>query len=641
MSEATRTNTAGTTIPTDASESLLIDGTDVRTKVGHVAKFNQDGDNNDLDDNIVLDDLDNYKKPKGSNEFVGLTKEELKQYIDNPKWKHVRLLIAILYILLLVLLLVGSILLIVFSPGCPPKPKLHWYQKEIIYEIDVMVFRDSNADGIGDIKGVQENLNYFEKNNIKSILFQSTIFNVTGGTSLHLDGQRAYDKKIDLLQIDPLVGSDNDLQDLLKIFNRRDMHFIIDLPLSSILDPNGKSWYGSTPLLNKIDNPCTPSAHETNFGCMYYKSYGRLPLDFSDDKILEQATNRLRHWFSSKKVDGIRVDLPLFWNKTTRSYDVSYKAINQWNDTKNEIEKNSKPKLLLMDIPFGLQDLITNRDLSNQVSHPLFIFKDQTRPSINAHSFDQRIRLFEGRDLSKPQFWQLGSKRRSDDVGIVHENQLPREIVLTTIMLLGGTPVVLYGEEIGLNQKSFPLMPWKSTGEHRGFSSCSANSTNNCKSFISSLQTGNPTTSVKRQEALGGQSQDSLLTVFRYLSKLREYESFQFGLLEYGYDQNNNIFWFIREAPGHRGYVTVFNLNQGPDEKAHISLYDLTKADVPSHVHYEYQWPKAHLSTSRETRINSDNLFIHPQSVNIFWWGAKLQKPNILFKTVKEHSQNH
>ncbi|CAF3405217.1 unnamed protein product [Rotaria socialis] len=641
MSEATRTNTAGTTIPIDASESLLIDGTDVRTKVGHVAKFNQDGDNNDLDDNIVLDDLDNYKKPKGSNEFVGLTKEELKQYIDNPKWKHVRLLIAILYILLLVLLLVGSILLIVFSPGCPPKPKLHWYQKEIIYEIDVMVFRDSNADGIGDIKGVQENLNYFEKNNIKSILFQSTIFNVTGGTSLHLDGQRAYDKNIDLLQIDPLVGSDNDLQDLLKIFNRRDMHFIIDLPLSSILDPNGKSWYGSTPLLNKIDNPCTTSAREPNFGCMYYKSYGRLPLDFSDDKILEQATDRLRHWFSSKKVDGIRVDLPLFWNKTTRSYDVSYKAINQWNDTKNEIEKNSKPKLLLMDIPFGLQDLITNRDLSNQVSHPLFIFKDQTRPSINAHSFDQRIRLFEGRDLSKPQFWQLGSKRRSDDVGIVHENQLPREIVLTTIMLLGGTPVVLYGEEIGLNQKSFPLMPWKSTGEHRGFSSCSANSTNNCKSFISSLQTGNPTTSVKRQEALGGQSQDSLLTVFRYLSKLREYESFQFGLLEYGYDQNNNIFWFIREAPGHRGYVTVFNLNQGPDEKAHISLYDLTKADVPSHVHYEYQWPKAHLSTSRETRINSDNLFIHPQSVNIFWWGAKLQKPNILFKTVKEHSQNH
>ncbi|CAF5224092.1 unnamed protein product, partial [Rotaria magnacalcarata] len=105
-----------------------------------------------------------------------------------------------------------------------------------------------------------------------------------------------------------------------------------------------------------------------------------------------------------------------------------------------------------MDIPFGLQDLITNRDLNNKISHPLFIFKNQTRRSINAHSFDQRIRLFEEHNLSKPQFWQLGSKRRSDDVGIVQENQLPREIVLATIMLLGGTPVVLYGEEIGLNQ---------------------------------------------------------------------------------------------------------------------------------------------------------------------------------------------
>ncbi|CAF5187692.1 unnamed protein product, partial [Rotaria magnacalcarata] len=151
----------------------------------------------------------------------------------------------------------------------------------------------------------------------------------------------------------------------------------------------------------------------------------------------------------------------------------------------------------------------------------------------------------------------------------------------------------------------------------------------------------NPTTSVKRQEALGGKSKDSLLTVYRHLSKLREYESFQFGLLEYGYDSSSNIFWFIREAPGHRGYVTVLNLNQDPDEIAHISLYDLSKTDVPSRVHYEYQWPKAHLPTSREAHIDSDNLFIHSQSVNIFWWGAKLQKPNIFFKTAKEHSQNH
>jgi glycosidase len=46
----------------------------------------------------------------------------------------------------------------------------------------------------------------------------------------------------------------------------------------------------------------------------------------------------------------------------------------------------------------------------------------------------------------------LGSKRRSDDVGIIHEDQLSKQMVLTINLLIGGTPIVLYGEEIGLDQ---------------------------------------------------------------------------------------------------------------------------------------------------------------------------------------------
>jgi hypothetical protein len=71
---------------------------------------------------------------------------------------------------------------------------------------------------------------------------------------------------------------------------------------------------------------------------------------------------------------------------------------------------------------------------------------------------------------------------------------------------------------------------------------------------------------------------------------------------------------------------------------AHISLHEITKHDVPYHIHYEYQWPKVHFSTSNKTHIDSANLFIHPQSINIFWWTPKLLKPNILFKNAKEHS---
>lgn len=61
------------TVPADIRQALLCDDTAVQTQVGHVAKFNHDGASNTVDEN--MESIDNYKKPKEVNEFVGLTKE--------------------------------------------------------------------------------------------------------------------------------------------------------------------------------------------------------------------------------------------------------------------------------------------------------------------------------------------------------------------------------------------------------------------------------------------------------------------------------------------------------------------------------------------------------------------------------------
>jgi hypothetical protein len=70
-------------------------------------------------------------------------------------------------------------------------------------------------------------------------------------------------------------------------------------------------------------------------------------------------------------MDGIRVNLPLIYNGSTNSYNISYSTINEWNQIKSEIEKKSKSKLLLIDIPFGLEDII-NEDLFNKTTHLLY-----------------------------------------------------------------------------------------------------------------------------------------------------------------------------------------------------------------------------------------------------------------------------
>jgi len=76
MSEdISRSNIAA--VPEDVDKCLLIDGSDVQTKVGHVAKFDPNEKKNDLDENILLDDSVDLKKSKKTNQFIGLTKEVL------------------------------------------------------------------------------------------------------------------------------------------------------------------------------------------------------------------------------------------------------------------------------------------------------------------------------------------------------------------------------------------------------------------------------------------------------------------------------------------------------------------------------------------------------------------------------------
>ena len=84
----------------------------------------------------------------------------------------------------------------------------------------------------------------------------------------------------------------------------------------------------------------------------------------------------------------------------------------------------------------------------------------------------------------------------------------------------------------------------------------------------------------------------------------------------------------------------VFNLNEKEKEMSHISLTQLTNNLVSQHIHCEYQSPKLYYSTSNKTLINSDNLFIHSQSINIFSWTPKLLKPNTLLNKARNYLAN-
>jgi len=49
-----------------------------------------------------------------------------------------------------------------------------WYKNDIFYELYVRAFRDSNADGWGDLKGVTEKLDYLSYLGVDTIWLDTT-----------------------------------------------------------------------------------------------------------------------------------------------------------------------------------------------------------------------------------------------------------------------------------------------------------------------------------------------------------------------------------------------------------------------------------------------------------------------------------
>lgn len=95
-----------------------------------------------------------------------------------------------------------------------------WLKRALFYEIYPQSFYDSNGDGIGDIKGIIEKLDY-----IQSIGFNAIWLNPIYDSPFFDAG---YDVT-DFLKVAPRYGTNQDAYNLFKEVHKRGMHIILDL----------------------------------------------------------------------------------------------------------------------------------------------------------------------------------------------------------------------------------------------------------------------------------------------------------------------------------------------------------------------------------------------------------------------------
>ena len=197
-----------------------------------------------------------------------------------------------------------------------------WWQNGIIYQIYPRSYQDSNQDGIGDLKGIKQRLDYIKELNVDAI-WLSPIYS----SPMHDFG---YDVS-DYISIDPMFGTMEDFDSLLKEIHDRGMKLILDLVPNHTSDEH--EWF--TESRSSRDNPKRdwyiwrdpnldggpPNNWLSFFGgsaWTYDKLTGQYylhqfvkqqpELNFRNPQVLDAIQNVMRFWLD-KGVDGFRVDV--------------------------------------------------------------------------------------------------------------------------------------------------------------------------------------------------------------------------------------------------------------------------------------------------------------------------------------------
>ena len=197
-----------------------------------------------------------------------------------------------------------------------------WYKDAIIYEAHVRAFYDSNADGMGDFRGLAEKLDYLEDLGVTAIWLLPFF-----PSPWKDDG---YDIS-DFREVHPAYGTLRDFQHFLREAHRRNLRVITELVVNHTSDQHewfqksrraepGSNWrnfyvwsdspdrYSGTRIIFKDFEPSNWSWDPVAKAYYWHRFYAHQPdLNF-DSPLVRRTIMRTLDYWAQMGVDGFRLD---------------------------------------------------------------------------------------------------------------------------------------------------------------------------------------------------------------------------------------------------------------------------------------------------------------------------------------------
>jgi maltose alpha-D-glucosyltransferase / alpha-amylase len=473
-----------------------------------------------------------------------------------------------------------------------------WYKDAIIYQVHVRTFRDSNGDGIGDFRGLAEKLDYLQELGINALWLMPFF-----PSPLRDDG---YDIS-DYRSVHPNYGTLDDFKNFLVAAHERGIRVIVEMVLNhtsdqhpwfqesrSSLDNPRRDWYVwsdtdtryrgariiflDTETSNWARDPVSKSYY-------WHRFFSHQPdLNYDNPAVREEMWSVMQFWLEMG-VDGFRLDaVPYLVEREGTSCENLPETHAILKDLRGKLDKHFTEKMLLAEAnqwPADLRPYFGEGDEFHMAFHfplmprmfmgvkledrkPIMDILQQT-PEIPGscqwclflRNHDEltlemvtdieRDYMYDTYAGDKAMRLNLGIRRRL--APLLDNDRRRVELMTGMLMSLPGTPILYYGDEIGMGDNVHlgdrngvrTPMQWDG-GWNAGFSSADPESL--YSPLILDPVYGYPAVNVYSQKRSG----HSLLAwMKRIISTRKSTQVFGRGSIEFLHPANHRVLAYVRQ----------------------------------------------------------------------------------------------
>jgi maltose alpha-D-glucosyltransferase/alpha-amylase len=486
-----------------------------------------------------------------------------------------------------------------------------WYKDAIIYQVHVRTFQDSNGDGFGDFLGLEKKLDYLQELGINTIWLMPFF-----PSPLRDDGY-------DIADYDSVHTSYGTLEDFRKVLDtahRRGIRVIIEMVLNHTSDQHPwfqearssqdnprRDWYvwSDTDTRYKdtriifIDTEKSNWAWDpTSKSFYWHRFFSHQPdLNYDNPAVREQMWNVMKFWLEMG-VDGFRLDaVPYLVEREGTNCENLPETHTIIKEIRRKLDEHFPGRMLLAEAnqwPADLRPYFGDSDEFHMAFHfplmprmfmglkledrkPITEILHQTPEippscqwSLFLRNHDEltlemvtdieRDYMYDTYAQDKTMRLNLGIRRRL--APLLNNDRRRIELMNVMLMSLPGTPIIYYGDEIGmgdnisLGDRNGVRTPMQWTGGwNGGFSAAEPEKL--YAPLIHDPVYGYPAVNVAAQK----ESEHSLFHWMRRIIAVRKSSAvFGRGSIEFLYPANHRILAYLRRH-GNETVLIVNNLS--------------------------------------------------------------------------------